>query len=94
MDEVRIADDLVDRAELKHHKVICTPSKTFAHSSGLDQLRPEDVQYSIQHEFDQLDPIALIDPLTDTVNARADEVPLISRGATFERSRDIVGFLE
>ena len=85
MNEVWVANDLVDRAELKHNKVISASSKTFAHSSGCDQLRPEDVQNSIQHEFHQLDPIALIDPLIDTVNARADEMPLVSRGATFER---------
>ena len=84
LNEVWIAYDLVNRAELKHHKVICASSKTFTHSSALDQLRPEDVQNSIKNEFHKLYPVALINPLIDTVNTGADKMSLICRRATFD----------
>ena len=90
MNEVRVADDLVDGAHFKHDNVIGAPCETFLDRSFLDQLRPQDVEDGFEDELDEGDPITLFYPLIDSIHASGDKVPLVRRRTPFESARNVV----
>ena len=94
LNEVRVADHLMDRAELQHDKIIGTSCHTFRDSPTLDQLRPEYIQYSLEYELHQSHPITLFNPLINPVHTRRYEVSLVGRSATLQSTRDIISLLE
>ena len=94
LNEVRVADNFMDRAQLEHDKIIGASSQAFHHSSALDQLRSQYIKDSFEDEFDQGDPFTLLDPLVDPVHARRYEVSLVGRRAPLQSARNVVGFLE
>ena len=94
LNEVRVADHFMNRAQLQHDKIIGTSCHTVRDSPTLDQLRPEYIQYSLQYEFHQSHPITLFNPLINPVHTRRYEVSLVGRRAPLQSTRDIIGLLE
>ena len=84
----------MDGAHLEHDEIIGTSREAFSDGPLLNQFRSQDVEDGFKHELHKCDPIALLDPFIDSVDARSDEMALICRGTTFQGPRDIIGLHE
>ena len=94
LNEVGVADNIVDSAHFQHDDIIGASSQAFSDSPTLDKLSPQDVENGLQDKLDECDPVTLRNPLIYAVHTGGNKVPLVSRCATFQSARNVVAFLK
>ena len=82
LNEIRVADNLVDGAHLKHDDIVGAPCQALRDCPALNELGPQDVKDGLENKLDKGNPVTLFYPLIYAVHTRGNEMPLVRRCAS------------